>query len=111
MGTQTERTPLSARTFVIGDIHGCLIQFDALLTRLELRWERFDRICKHDSGKIIICGHTPQKSGRPVNRGFAICIDTHACGGGMLTCLDPASGKIWQADVKGKVQIGNLAMF
>jgi serine/threonine protein phosphatase 1 len=66
-----------------------------------LRWERCDEIQPHESGKIIVCGHTPQKSGRPMNRGFAICLDTNACRDGMLTALDVGSGKIWQVDSKG----------
>ena len=30
----------------------------------------------HVSGKVVVCGHTPQKDARPMNRGYAICIDT-----------------------------------
>jgi len=30
-----------------------------------LRWERFENPAPHESGKIMICGHTPQKTGRP----------------------------------------------
>jgi serine/threonine protein phosphatase 1 len=45
-----------------------------------LRWERCDKIAPHESGKIIVCGHTPQKTGRPMNRVYAICLDTNACG-------------------------------
>jgi serine/threonine protein phosphatase 1 len=76
-----------------------------------LRWERCDEIAAHESGKVIVCGHTPQKSGRPMNKGFAICIDTHACGGGPLTCLDAASGRIWRADEKGRVERGHISDF
>jgi len=68
-----------------------------------LRWERCDNIVAHESGKVIVCGHTPQISGRPLNRGFAICIDTNACGGGPLTCLDAVSGRLWQAEATGRV--------
>ncbi|MFI5382473.1 MAG: metallophosphoesterase family protein, partial [Tepidisphaerales bacterium] len=60
-----------------------------------LRWERCDNILAHESGKILVCGHTPQKSGRPLNRGYAVCLDTHACGGGPLTCLETTTGRIW----------------
>jgi serine/threonine protein phosphatase 1 len=67
-----------------------------------LRWERCDDISPHESGKIIVCGHTPQKSGRPMNRGYAICLDTNACRGGALTCMEVESGKIWQADESGR---------
>jgi serine/threonine protein phosphatase 1 len=62
-----------------------------------LRWERFDSIAPHRSGKIIVCGHTPQPSGRPANRGYAICLDTFTFGGGPLSCLDTDSGRVWQS--------------
>jgi serine/threonine protein phosphatase 1 len=76
-----------------------------------LRWERCDKIAAHQSGKEIVCGHTPQKSGRPMNRGYAICIDTHAYGGGALTCLDANSGRVWQANAGGRVQRGHISDF
>jgi serine/threonine protein phosphatase 1 len=76
-----------------------------------LRWERCDSIVAHDSGKVIVCGHTPQKSGSPLNKGFAICLDTHACGGGPLTCLDANSGRLWQADADGRVQRAHISDF
>jgi serine/threonine protein phosphatase 1 len=74
-----------------------------------LRWERCDKIAPRESGKIIVCGHTPQKSGKPMNRGYAICLDTYACGGGFLTCMDAGSGRIWQADAKGRVMRSHIS--
>jgi len=69
----------------------------------ELYWERFDDNKKpHCSGKIMVCGHTPQKSGKPLNRGHAVCIDTFSYGGGWVTCLEAATGRYWQANEKGK---------
>jgi serine/threonine protein phosphatase 1 len=76
-----------------------------------LRWERCDNILPHESGKIIVCGHTPQQSGRPLNRGYAICLDTNACRGGLLTCMDATSGRIWQADKKGRVTRAHISDF
>jgi serine/threonine protein phosphatase 1 len=76
-----------------------------------LRWERCDTIAPHESGKTIVCGHTPQKSGRPINRGYAICLDTNACRGGPLTCLDSISGKVWQAAPDGRVERGHISDF
>jgi serine/threonine protein phosphatase 1 len=76
-----------------------------------LRWERCDRIVRHDSGKVIVCGHTPQKSGRPLNKGYAICLDTNACGGGPLTCLDTLSGQLWQAEATGRVRRAHISDF
>lgn len=65
-----------------------------------LYWDRFEYIQPHQSGKIVVCGHTAQKSGRPVHRGHAICIDTWVYGKGWLTCLDLESGQYWQANQK-----------
>jgi len=76
-----------------------------------LRWEFCDNIAAHESGKIIVCGHTPQKSGQPLNRGFAICIDTHAYGGGPLSCLDVRSGRLWQAFADGGVRQSHISEF
>jgi serine/threonine protein phosphatase 1 len=63
-----------------------------------LYWESFNEPPPHESGKVMVCGHTPQKSGHPRSIGHAICIDTWACGNGWLTCLDVGSGKYWQAN-------------
>lgn len=76
-----------------------------------LRWERCDNIAAHESGKVIVCGHTPQKCGRPLNMGFAICLDTNACGGGPLTCLNTISGQLWQAEAGGHVQMAHISDF
>lgn len=76
-----------------------------------LRWERCDDIAAHESGKVIVCGHTPQKSGQPLNRGYAICIDTNACRGGKLTCFDANSGRIWQAGAEGDVTRAHISDF
>jgi serine/threonine protein phosphatase 1 len=76
-----------------------------------LRWERCDQIAEHQSGRVIVCGHTPQKSGRPLNRGFAICLDTNACGGGPLTCMEVIGGRVWQAESSGSVRRGHISDF
>ncbi len=76
-----------------------------------LRWERCDNIAAHESGKIIVCGHTPQTTGRPINKGFAICLDTNACRGGPLTCLETSSGRTWQAEVNGRRAARHISDF
>jgi serine/threonine protein phosphatase 1 len=76
-----------------------------------LRWERCDDIREHQSAKVIVCGHTPQKSGRPLNKGFAICLDTNACRGGPLTCLEVGTGRVWQADANGRVRRAHISDF
>jgi serine/threonine protein phosphatase 1 len=67
-----------------------------------LFWERFNNPAPHCSGKIMVCGHTSQKSGVPLNLGHAICIDTWVYGKGWLTCLDVISGRVWQANQAGQ---------
>jgi len=73
-----------------------------------LYWEKFNDPPPHQSGKIMVCGHTPQKSGIPRNIGHAICIDTWAYGNGWLTCLDVGSGKYWQANQRRETRGGQL---
>lgn len=41
-----------------------------------LRWESFDMPVPHISGKVMVCGHTQQRDGRPFNNGHAVCLDT-----------------------------------
>ncbi|MEK6262073.1 MAG: metallophosphoesterase family protein [Planctomycetota bacterium] len=69
-----------------------------------LFWERFDNPSPHQSGKTMICGHTSQKSGYPLDIGHAVCIDTWVYGEGWLTCLDPATGEYWQANQRGETR-------
>jgi serine/threonine protein phosphatase 1 len=71
-----------------------------------LRWEPISRdwSAPHGSGKVIVCGHTQQRSGLPLDLGHAVCIDTWAYGKGWLTCLDVTTGRIWQANQEGQVR-------
>jgi serine/threonine protein phosphatase 1 len=64
-------------------------------------WEPWNDPPRHESGKIMVCGHTSQKSGLPISNGHAVCIDTWACGTGWLSCLHVESGMIWQANQAG----------
>ena len=82
------------------------------LERQRSEWLRWTHITgkerPHPSGKHIICGHTPQKTGEPfVLQGWT-GIDTYACGTGWLTGLDVASGDYWQADQSRQSRCGNL---
>lgn len=67
-------------------------------------WEKFHNPQPHQSGKMMVCGHTPQASLLPRDLGFAVCIDTWAYRDGWLTCLDPQSGQIWQANQAGQTR-------
>ncbi len=77
-------------------------------TDLWLFWEKFNDPPPHCSGKIMVCGHTAQKSGLPRNIGHAVCIDTWVYGAGWLTCLEPATGRYWQANQRGESRSGWL---
>ncbi|MFL5240643.1 MAG: metallophosphoesterase family protein [Gemmataceae bacterium] len=67
-----------------------------------LFWERLSDPDPHHSGKIMVCGHTSQDSGLPLNLGHTICIDTKVYSKGWLTCLDVGSGRVWQANQEGQ---------
>jgi serine/threonine protein phosphatase 1 len=91
-------------------VHACVDPNLDLDTQSDdlLLWEFFDTIKPHRSGKKVVCGHTRQASGQIKNLGFAFCIDTGACEGGWLTCLDVSSGDFWQANEGGQTRTGRL---
>ena len=76
-----------------------------------LFWEKFIQPSPHYSGKTMICGHTSQKNGNPLNLDHAVCIDTWACGGGWLTCLDVYGGQIWQTNQQGQIRRSQIEKF
>jgi serine/threonine protein phosphatase 1 len=76
-----------------------------------LFWESFEDRGPHVSGKIMVCGHTQQRSGVPLNLGHAVCIDTWVYGGGWLTCLEVETGRLWQANQKGDRRTAHLDDF
>lgn len=72
---------------------------------LWLFWEKLnpETALAHCSGKTVVCGHTPQRDGLPLNLGHTICIDTFVYGeDGWLTCLDVDTGEYWQANQAGE---------
>lgn len=92
-------------------VHACL---DAELDMTEqpdwlLYWESCDRLKPHKSGKRIVCGHSPQRSGQILDLGSALCIDTGAVNGGWLTCMDVNSGDWWQSNEKRESRHGSIA--
>lgn len=74
-----------------------------------LYWEKFYDPLPHRNGKIMVCGHTSQKDGVPLNVGHAVCIDTWACGGQWLTAFDVTSGIYWQANEQGELRKDHIA--
>ena len=82
-----------------------------LQTDATLFWRKYIDPQPHCSGKIMVCGHTPQRSGLPANDSHSVCIDTWAYADGWLTCLDVDSGTIWQANEAGdrrRLALGEL---
>jgi len=74
-----------------------------------LYWQKFRDPEAHVSGKIMVCGHTPQASGLPIRNDHAICIDTKVyADDGWLTCLEVESGVIWQANESGATRQGSI---
>jgi len=73
-----------------------------------LYWERFESLQPHHSGKMVICGHTAQKSGVPLYLGYGICLDTWAYGDGWLTCMNVETGDYWQANQQRETRSGNI---
>ena len=73
-----------------------------------LFWEFLSQSQPHQSGRRMICGHSAQKSGIPLNLGHAVCIDTYAHGGAWLTCLDVLTNVYWQASQTGDLRCDRL---
>jgi serine/threonine protein phosphatase 1 len=75
-----------------------------------LFWEKLEPAAwrPHESGKTMICGHSVQRSGRPLVLDQAVCIDTWVYGDGWLTCLDVGSEVYWQANERGDRRMGTL---
>jgi serine/threonine protein phosphatase 1 len=77
--------------------------------RYMLLWEKLTRPVRHESGKVMVCGHTVQPEGKPLNLGPTVCIDTGIyLPDGWLTCLDVLTGQYWQANQKGEHRTGEL---
>ncbi|MBS0260732.1 MAG: serine/threonine protein phosphatase [Planctomycetes bacterium] len=62
----------------------------------------------HPSGKRVVCGHTPQRSGRPRVVPGWVCIDTFVCGGSWLTCLDVTTNEYCQSNLVGQLRFGRI---
>jgi serine/threonine protein phosphatase 1 len=73
-----------------------------------LRWESLRDMTPgpHESGKVVIVGHTSQKGGEVLDLGHLRCIDTYCYGGGWLTGLEVNTGELWQVDRRGNVRRG-----
>lgn len=77
-------------------------------TSFSLLHKKFGTPSPHESGKVMVCGHTAQKSHDPLDLGHAICIDTDPGRGGWLTGFDADTGRYWQTNFAGEVREGQL---
>ena len=76
-------------------------------TREWLRWARLSgNEPPHPSGKRVFCGHTPQMTGLPAVFDGWVCLDTWACNGLYLTCVDLSSDEIHQTTQSGEIRSG-----
>lgn len=75
----------------------------------ELRWKKWDNPRPHQSGQIVVCGHTHQPSGLPLSVQHTICIDTWVYGDGWLTGLALDDQEYVQANERGEYRRGRLA--
>lgn len=64
----------------------------------QLHWRRLHEAAPHCSGKRVICGHTQQRSGLPINLGHTVCVDTK----GWLTALNVNTNTFVQAGNGGE---------
>ncbi len=72
-----------------------------------LRWSRVTALEEPlESGKRVICGHTPQVTGEPLIYPGWMCIDTLVYGHGYLTAVDLGSGRFYQANQAGVLRTG-----
>ncbi len=69
-----------------------------------LRWSTFSptQQYRHISGKMVVCGHTAQRKGKPwIDSNIAV-IDTYICGNQWLTALDMEDFTVHQANRRGE---------
>ncbi len=71
-----------------------------------LRWQSLHERTPgpHQSGQVAVLGHTANRQGDVLDLGHLICIDTCCHGGGWLTTLEAASGRIWQTNDRGEMR-------
>ncbi len=69
---------------------------------ISLRWTHLEWGQQaHCSGKVMVCGHTPQEEGLPLVLDHLVCIDTAVFGGGWLTAYDVGHGIFYQTTTGG----------
>ncbi len=71
-----------------------------------LRWQKLTEFVPgpHISGKLAVVGHTHDRGGEIFMVKHLVCLDTFCYGGGWLTAMEFPTGKIWQADLEGRLR-------
>ena len=92
--------------FVHGGIRPDVEPANEELARLQ--WTTLAEATAHSSGRTVICGHSPQRSGKITDLGHTICIDTNIADGGWLSCLALDTFEFWRANVDGQLRSGVL---
>jgi serine/threonine protein phosphatase 1 len=75
-----------------------------------LYWEHQREPPVYHPGKMVFCGHTPQKEGLLRISGKTVFVDTYAFGGKYLSCINVKTGQFWQADQKGNTASGKIEL-
>ncbi|MFN0052129.1 MAG: metallophosphoesterase [Planctomycetales bacterium] len=82
------------------------------LERQQVEWLRWTHLTGREqpsaTGQRVICGHTPQITGIPLQIPGWVGIDTYACGTGWLTALDVDTNEYFQARQSGEKRTGKL---
>jgi len=73
-----------------------------------LHWMKVTQAVPHHSSRTVICGHTSQETGRIVDLGHTICIDTGISREQRMTCLDLEDFSFVQASESGETTTGRL---
>ncbi|MBK1834650.1 metallophosphoesterase family protein [Roseibacillus ishigakijimensis] len=76
----------------------------------ELLWLRFRDLQPREDGRLLICGHTPQKDRLPKLERGHLCLDTGSGHGGYLTALTVETGDFLQANEEGELRRGHLPL-
>lgn len=77
-------------------------------TKQILLWGALHQIPPQQNGKRVICGHTPQEWGVPLDMGHAVGVDTFCSGTRWLSAFDVESDEVFQANRAGETRILRL---
>ena len=76
--------------------------------RGRLQWTSLSLAEAHHSGRMVICGHSSQRSGKIADLGHTLCLDTGITSGGWLSCVNLETFEFWQTTAAGVCSSGKL---